>query len=183
MLKYLSIIFLVLTTAQAQEYPPTLGSMAAVVLYEDRVPLPPHPAMQAKDETAYTLADFNGKVTLINFWAPWCAPCRRELPSFAKLQDKYDKEEFQVVIIDVNADGRKNGDRLLSKNPDLSNLLNLYERHATLYRIIGANGIIPITYIIDKNSKLVGYLPGEAQWHGKDTGFLIDHLINETHIN
>ncbi len=161
-----------------EEYPPTLGSMAGFVLYENRIPLPPHPPMQAKNGKTFQLQDFKGTVTIINFWAPWCAPCRRELPSLSKLQKQYPKNKMQIVLLDVNHTNREEGDNMLKRNNNLKNLLNLYEGGKSLSQIIKIRAL-PTTYIIDKNSKIVGYLPGEAQWHGKDTKYLIDHLINE----
>ena len=49
-----------------------------------------------------TLNDFNGKLLLINLWATWCEPCKEEMPSLDRLQQKYDKQDFQILAISVD---------------------------------------------------------------------------------
>jgi len=48
------------------------------------------------------LSRYRGKVVLLNFWATWCAPCRSEIPRFVDLQNKYDKEGFQIIGISLD---------------------------------------------------------------------------------
>ena len=50
----------------------------------------------------YSLADWRGKVVLLNFWATWCPPCRREIPLFIDLQRRYEKQGLQIVGISVD---------------------------------------------------------------------------------
>ena len=64
----------------------------------------PEYAIQAPDFTLRTvqgdlfnLSDYKGKVVLLNFWGTWCGPCRREIPDFNKLHDKYQKDGLEIV--------------------------------------------------------------------------------------
>jgi peroxiredoxin len=50
----------------------------------------------------HSLIDWRGKVVLLNFWATWCPPCRREIPLFIELQDRYAKQGLQIVGISVD---------------------------------------------------------------------------------
>mgnify|MGYP003453058436 CR=1 FL=1 len=52
--------------------------------------------------TTRSLADWRGKVVLLNFWATWCPPCRREIPLFIDLQRRYEKQGLQIVGISVD---------------------------------------------------------------------------------
>ena len=66
----------------------------------------PAPALQLKDldGKTYHLADLRGKVVLVNFWATWCPPCRREMPSLQRLYEKLPHENFEILAVDVGED-------------------------------------------------------------------------------
>ncbi len=59
----------------------------------------PRPAFSLPDVDgkAHRIGEWDGKVVLVNFWATWCPPCRREIPAFVRLQEKYGKQGFTVV--------------------------------------------------------------------------------------
>ena len=70
----------------------------------------PEYAIQAPDFTLRTvqgdlfnLSDYKGKVVLLNFWGTWCGPCRREIPDFNKLHDKYQKDGLEIVGITITS--------------------------------------------------------------------------------
>lgn len=50
----------------------------------------------------HRLADYRGKLVLLNFWATWCPPCRREIPGFIRLQERHGKRGFQILGISVD---------------------------------------------------------------------------------
>ena len=73
-------------------------------------PARPEYAIQAPDFTLRTvqgdlfnLSDYKGKVVLLNFWGTWCGPCRREIPDFNKLHDKYQKDGLEIVGITITS--------------------------------------------------------------------------------
>ena len=59
----------------------------------------PNTVFFAEDGTELTLNEFKGRVTLVNFWATWCAPCRKEMPSLEFLSDQLSGDNFQVLTI------------------------------------------------------------------------------------
>ncbi len=59
-------------------------------------------AFKDDDGNDMTLADFKGKTVLLNLWATWCAPCRKEMPALDRLEEKLGGEEFQVVAVNVD---------------------------------------------------------------------------------
>ena len=56
----------------------------------------------------FNLSDYKGKVVLLNFWGTWCGPCRREIPDFNKLHDKYQKDGLEIVGITITSGSPKN---------------------------------------------------------------------------
>src|SRR6185436_1133552 len=66
----------------------------------------PAPALSLADASgkSHSLADLKGKVVLVNFWATWCAPCRREMPALVKLQDELGGKGLQVVAVTVDTE-------------------------------------------------------------------------------
>ena len=74
------------------------------IVTSDKIrPAPIFPFHDANGNTV-TFTDFQGKVTLVNLWATWCDPCREEMPSLDRLQERLGGQDFQVVAIAVNRD-------------------------------------------------------------------------------
>ncbi|MGO9325153.1 MAG: TlpA family protein disulfide reductase [Terracidiphilus sp.] len=104
------------------------------------------------------LADFRGKVVLLNFWATWCAPCRLEMPVFAAWQRQYAQQGFQVIGISMDDDaaaarGLVEGFKL-NYPTAMGN-----ERLAAHYG--GVLGL-PLTFLIDRNGVVRARFQGET---------------------
>lgn len=67
-----------------------------------------------------SLADYRGKVVLVNFWATWCAPCVAELPSMQKLRDKLSLSGFEVLAVNYKDSTKKIDDFLLKRPLDMT---------------------------------------------------------------
>jgi len=83
--------------AAAASAPGSAGKPAIVQFYKDPQPVPAF-TLRTFDGRSISSSDLRGKVTLINFWATWCGPCRAEIPDLVKLQDKY-PNELQIIGI------------------------------------------------------------------------------------
>ena len=113
------------------------------------------------DGKSVSLAEFHGKVVVLDFWATWCPPCKREIPDFIDLQKEYGSQGVQIVGIALDEPGkvqafaRQNG-------MNYPVLLGSDEVSMRYGRIEG----IPTTFIIDKSGKIVdtfeGFRPREA---------------------
>ena len=107
-----------------------------------------------------TLSDFKGRVIILNFWATWCPPCRREIPDFVELYEKYKDEN--LLIIGVNLDrGDSRAVKQFSKNYKINYPVVLGNVNVT--QDYGEIRAIPTTFIIDRKGnikeKYVGYQP------------------------
>lgn len=65
----------------------------------------PAPNFEATDERGHlvTLANYEGKVLLLNVWATWCAPCREEMPSMQRLYDQFPRDDFEIAAVSIDA--------------------------------------------------------------------------------
>jgi len=109
-----------------------------------------------------TLADFRGKVVLLNVWATWCEPCREEMPTLDRLQARLGGDRFQVVALSVDKQGatiaRKFYDEFAIK------ALPLYiDPTAKAAFVLNAPGL-PMTLLVDRNGREIGRHLGAVKW-------------------
>lgn len=110
----------------------------------------------------FTLADFTGKYVLLNFWATWCAPCRKEMPALDILQQTLGGDNFQVVLI---ATGR-NPDMAIKSFFDEINIQSLstyLDPKQQLSREKSVFGL-PITVLLDPEGWEIARMRGDADW-------------------
>ena len=112
------------------------------------------------------LSDFRGKVVLLNFWGTWCGPCRREIPDFNKLHDKYQKDGLEIVGITITSGSPENIYSFMKEwdieYTVLTDIEDYETQRVTAYygRAIGQpiTGL-PTTLIIDRGGYIVkGYI-------------------------
>jgi thiol-disulfide isomerase/thioredoxin len=109
-----------------------------------------------------TLADFAGKALVVNFWATWCAPCVKEMPTLDALQAQLGGDTFQVLTISQDREGATVAKPFMEKN-GWKNLALYTEAAGRFQRDAGIRGL-PTTIIIDKTGKEVGRVEGEVKW-------------------
>jgi thiol-disulfide isomerase/thioredoxin len=149
---------------------PNVGHMAAFVIRPQPQPLPELRFQTGAGETR-TVADWNGRVVLMNLWATWCAPCIKELPDLARLQKELGSPEFEVVAVSVDRTGAAGAQRFLEKTG--STALALYvDPTARLANTAGAVGL-PATILIGRDGREIGRLLGPAEWASDDAKALI----------
>ena len=125
-----------------------------------------------------SLSEWRGQVVLLNLWASWCGPCRKEMPSLAALQRRFGSKDFEVVAISVDRGGAKVAQQFLEETQ--SRLLRLYvDPSAKSIETITALGL-PATVLIDREGKEIGRLLGPADWTSPEAYRLINLAINES---
>ena len=119
--------------------------------------------------------DFN--LLLINFWATWCSPCTKEMPSLNELQSKFEKNQLKIVTI---ATGRNNPNKIVNffEEYNLSNLENYRDPKGKLALDLGVIGL-PFSIIISRDKKNIARLIGPIDWSKKEVEDLFLELIKK----
>lgn len=128
-----------------------------------------------KDEKTLTLADFQGKVVLLNLWATWCAPCRREMPTLDRLQGALGGPKFEVVALSLDRNDKQKVADFLS-DIGISYLAFYQDRTFKSARALRAIGL-PTTLLIDREGKEIGRLLGPAEWDSPEAFALIEKYL------
>lgn len=111
---------------------------------------------------ALTFADFRGKVVLLNIWATWCGPCRREMPALDRLQAKLGGPTFVVVALSIDRAGL-DAVKPFYEELKLQRLAIYIDRSAKVSHQLAVVGI-PTTLLIDAKGREIGRLAGPAEW-------------------
>ena len=124
---------------------------------------------------------FNGKVTLVNFWATWCAPCRAEMPALDALHAKYQNQGFQVATInlDTGEDGISKAKAFMDE-VGLKNLPLHADPTFEAFEVLKARGTalgLPATLLLGPDGHEWGVLAGPAEWNTEDAHALIEAAL------
>ena len=150
------------------------GEVAAVNVADTGLHLP---ALAFKDAsgTEKNLADWKGRTVLLNLWATWCVPCRREMPALDELEAKLGGPRFEVVAVNIDTrDAEK--PRAWLKETGIKHLGYYADAGAKVFqdlKLIGKAFGMPTTLIIDPQGCEIGSLAGPAEWASEDAVKLI----------
>lgn len=122
----------------------------------------PEIPFEKDDGEAMTLADFRGKVVVLNLWATWCPPCRREMPTLDALQAKLGSQRFEVVALSVDRAGPSIV-REFFADEGVEHLALYIDTSARALSRLGVPGI-PTTLVLDTEGREIARLTGEADW-------------------
>lgn len=143
------LLSLLVLTANAAWEQPKLGHRLTPV--SKPVPAPDF-SLQDMDETVYRLNDFRGKVVMINFWATWCPPCRREMPSMERVYQQLKDNDFVVLAINQMEDP----DHVFAYTGQLDvdpTFPLLFDSDSSVSQAFQVKGL-PTTYLIDKQGTI-----------------------------
>jgi thiol-disulfide isomerase/thioredoxin len=153
------------------------GPLAAFVVKPQRPPVADL-AFANGDGKPLKLSDWRGKVTLVNLWATWCAPCRKEMPALAELQSKLGGKDFEVLAISIDRKGAAASAAFLDDAK--ATALKLYVDPSSK-ALGGLQAIgLPASVLVDRNGREIGRLLGPAEWSSPEAERLIRAAIAET---
>ena len=133
--------------------------------------------LQNMDEEVTTLSGLRGKVVLLNFWASWCPPCIREMPSMERLQQQVDAEDFKVIAVnqmeDVDDVFAFTGQ--LEIDPTFEILFDTDSKVSQAYAVRG----LPTTYLIDKKGNIRYRAVGGREFDHPEVVKIVKQLMAE----
>jgi thiol-disulfide isomerase/thioredoxin len=162
-------------TQPRADAPPALAGSFSDFTVNDATP--PAPEVEfALDGKRMTLADFRGRVLLVNFWATWCGPCVAEMPSLDRLQGMLGGRDFAVLTLSED------------RNPaviepfftahGLKRLGRYHDPGGALSRAFKVRGL-PTSVLIDRDGGVIGRIEGPAEWDSPEALALIRFFIGE----
>ncbi len=156
--------------------PLVAGDMKKLAIHETPKATSSAPFQLEDGAGTATLADYAGKYVLVNFWATWCAPCRKEMPHLAELQAEFGGDDFEVLTI---ATGRNSPQGIIKffKDNGISNLPRHQDAKQALASQMGIFGL-PITVLIDPEGREIARLRGDADWAGDSAKSIVKALID-----
>jgi len=153
------------------------GEMAKLVLPVS-AGAPPATSFLDKDGKPTRIADFRGKVTVVNIWATWCGPCILEMPTLDRLAGAY--KDKPVAVVTVSLDGERQKDKAVAFIARFPNLDFYQDPKMKLpYDLLPPTSAMPTTVIYGKDGVERGRIMGPAEWSGPDARAVIDKLLAE----
>jgi len=150
------------------------GSMKKLVFHPAPKPVP-QTAFELGEGGTAQLGDYRGKIVLVNFWATWCAPCRKEMPMLSALQRDLGGDGFEVLTI---ATGRNPPPAMKAFFDEIGveNLPLHRDPDMALAREMGVIGL-PATLILDREGREIARMLGDAEWDSDSAVSLLRTLI------
>jgi thiol-disulfide isomerase/thioredoxin len=129
------------------------------------------------------LSDWRGRTVLLNLWATWCVPCRKEMPALDKLQAALGGDAFEVVTINIDTRDPEKPLAFL-KDAGVSHLAYFADPSAKVFqelKLAGKAFGMPTTLIVDPNGCEIGEMAGPAEWASADGVKLMSAAISADH--
>jgi thiol-disulfide isomerase/thioredoxin len=154
------------------------GEVAALTMATTALRLPDLAFMDAEG-LPKKLSDWHGRLVLVNLWATWCVPCRKEMPALDRLQGKLGGEDFQVVAINIDTRDPEKPRNFL-KTADLTRLGYFSDPNAKVFQDLKAIGRalgMPTSVLVDGQGCEIATIAGPADWASDDAIKLITAAI------
>ncbi|MFD2264757.1 TlpA family protein disulfide reductase [Lacibacterium aquatile] len=153
---------------------PLDGEMTKYKPSADPQPIP-EIEFQDKDDRPRSLKEWSGKLIILNFWATWCAPCIKEMPSLDRLGATLDPSKAVVLAISQDRAGRQKAQEFYDKigMKHLPLLIDKTMKSARAFKTPG----LPTTVFISPDGRVLGQLAGTAEWDEAPAKALIAHYL------
>ena len=154
--------------------PPLSGWMEKFEPAVEPAPLPAT-VFTEKDGRKRALSDFDGQIVLMNFWATWCGPCVREMPSLERLHQKISSRRFTVIALSEDRNGWEKITPF-RRQLELTALPLFHDVGSKMMFGAKVRGL-PTTILVGRDGRELGRLTGHAEWDSDEAVALIRHYI------
>ena len=121
-----------------------------------------------------SLADKRGKIVLLNFWATWCPPCRKEIPSMERLHRKFGGDSFEIIAVATDRKGAAIVKPFIDeKGATFTVLIDSDDKVSAMYDAYA----LPTTFIIGKDGVVLDKVTGMADWFSEESQKYFEELI------
>ncbi len=151
------------------------GTLKRLILHKEPKPVAPVEFQLEDDGGVGTLEDYKGKYVLLNFWATWCAPCRKEMPQIAELQEEFGGDKFEVLTLATGRNSPAGIKKFFAEN-GIENLPRHQDPKSAVAREMGVVAL-PITVILDPDGNEIARLIGDAEWNSDSAKAIIAALV------
>jgi len=128
-------------------------------------------------EGSLSLKDWRGKIVLLNVWATWCGPCREEMPTLDRLQEKLGGDQFDVLALSIDRDGigivRDFYDEIGLQHLQIR--IDPTTKASRAMKVFG----LPTTLLIGPDGKELGRKIGPAEWDAPNAIIFFEKIIND----
>ncbi len=154
------------------------GEVAAVQVASEARSLP-QLTFSDSNGAPKSLADWHGRTVLLNLWATWCVPCRREMPALQALEEKLGGKNFEVVAVNIDTRDPQKPKAWLH-DVGVDHLAYYADPSAKVFqelKLIGKAFGMPTTLLIDPNGCEIATLAGPAEWGSDDALKLVEQAL------
>lgn len=150
------------------------GSMKKLMVHAEPASVPDI-AFQDEAGSERRLSDWHGKYVLVNFWATWCAPCRKELPALDRLNGAFGAQDFEVVTIATGRNSIPAITRLFDET-GVTSLPILLDPRQDLARQMAVFGL-PLSVLLDPEGQEIARMTGDAEWDSESARAIVAALL------
>jgi thiol-disulfide isomerase/thioredoxin len=154
------------------------GEVAAVTMATAPLRLPDL-TFEDADGKPRKLSDWRGKTILLNLWATWCVPCRKEMPALNEVQGKLGGKDFEVVAVNIDTRDPEKPRNFL-KEANLTQLAYFTDQKAKVFQDLKSIGRalgMPTSVLVDAQGCEIGTIAGPAEWASDDAVNLIKAAV------
>lgn len=180
----LSSLFSLLAGGVAHAYPgmqqatkPMESTVDLINVLPKTFPIEPV-AFNDVDGKAIDFSQFKGKIIMVNMWATWCPPCVRELPAIERLATKFKAEDFVLLPISIDAEGKQQVQPFLN-SLGMPNFNSYYDQSQSLGDVFPLD-TIPATFILDQQGQLIAFVRSYVDWDDAKAVSLIQGFIDKS---
>ncbi len=128
----------------------------------------PNFTLPSVDGGSKSLADYRGKVVMLNFWATWCGPCKREIPDFIEMQDAFRDDGFEIVGVSLDQPGEEGTVAQFVRQNGIN--YDVLHGNGEIAQAYGGVRSIPTTFLLDREGNIVSSkvgLQSKAAWEAE----------------